>query len=244
MVFRFLRSAFAVYGTLVFFIHLILFIPFLMIGLLVFKNRAIRPMIWYANHVIAGVTLFLSGIWFRTKGRSHVRKGGPYIIISNHRSFLDILIDAVAFPGIYKFLSKKEMVKVPVFGVLVKRMCILVDRRSQESRQESYQNMVAALDEGFSVLLYPEGTRNRKPEESPLKDFYDGAFRLASETGKPLAVISLNDPGKLNDPIREFDLWPGWVNVNWEVIRDTRDRDPQVLKEESRALMLKGLESK
>jgi 1-acyl-sn-glycerol-3-phosphate acyltransferase len=235
----FLRKVYAVYGVLVFVIHLLLFIPFLFLGLFLFGQRSIRPLIWYAHHGIAGVTLFLSGIWFRTQGRELVRKkDGPFIIVSNHRSFLDILIDAVAFPGVYKFLSKKEMVKVPVFGVLVKRMCILVDRKSEESRHQSYENMKQALDEGFSVLLYPEGTRNRKPEEGRVKKFYDGAFRLASETGRPLAVVTLNDPGLHNDPVREFDLWPGWIKVTWGLISDTKGRDVEDLKEETREIML------
>jgi len=239
MVFRILRSIFALWGVLVFLVHLLLFIPFLYLGLLLFGRRSIRPLIWYAHHSIARVTLFLSGIWMGVKGRNRVRGNGPYIIVSNHRSFLDILIDAVAFPGIYKFLSKREMVKVPVFGVLVARMCILVDRSSKESRQESYQNMVDALDAGFSVLLYPEGTRNRTDE--PLKDFYDGAFRLASETGRPMAVVSLNDPGKLNSPRYPVDLWPGWVKVEWNVISETAGREIADLKAETRQLMLGGL---
>ncbi|MEM6268952.1 MAG: lysophospholipid acyltransferase family protein [Bacteroidota bacterium] len=238
MLFRILRSVYAVYGVLVFLVHLLLFIPFLFLGLLIFGQRAIRPLIWYAHHGIAGVTLFLSGIWLRVKGRELVRHDGPFIIVSNHRSFLDILIDAVCFPGGYKFLSKKEMVKVPVFGVLVKRMCILVDRKDAESRHQSFENMKQALDDGFSVLLYPEGTRNRTPEVDRIKKYYDGAFRLASETGRPLAVITLNDPGRHNDPIRELDLWPGWINCQWDLITDTQGRGIEDLKAETRKIMM------
>jgi 1-acyl-sn-glycerol-3-phosphate acyltransferase len=212
-----------------------------MLGLLLFGERGSRVPTWYGFHVIAPVTLFLSGIWLKVKGRKKLRKGGPYIVVSNHRSFLDILINASTFPGIYKFLSKKELTKAPVFGIYVKGLTILVDRSSPESRHESFQNLIKALESGKSVMIYPEGTRNRKPQESPLKDFYDGAFRLASETGKPLAVVTLNDPGKHNDPVREFDLWPGWVRVNWEVITDTRGRDPEELKKHTRELMLEML---
>lgn len=242
MLLRILRSAYAFYGALIFLVHLLLFIPFLFLGLLIFGQRSIRPLIWYAHKSIARVTLFLGFVWFRVKGREKVQGDGPYIIVSNHRSFLDILIDAVAFPGIYKFLSKEEMVKVPVFGILVSRMCILVNRKDPESRQRSYQNMVDALDQGFNVLLYPEGTRNQSKEVS-IKDFYDGAFRLASETGRPLAIASLNDPGKLNLPQYTIDLAPGWVNVSWNIILNTKNREIADLKAETRRLMVEGLNS-
>ncbi len=241
MLIRILRSVYAIYGALVFVIHLLLFIPFLFLGLFIFGKRSIRPLIWYAHHSIARVTLFLAGVWIGVKGREKVRGNGPYIIVSNHRSFLDILIDAIAFPGIYKFLSKEEMTKVPIFGILVARMCILVNRKDAESRHQSYQNMVDALDQGFNVLLYPEGTRCRTVENVP-KEFYDGAFRLASETGRPLAVASLHDPGRLNLPQYTLDLAPGWVRVRWNVITDTAGREVEELKSETRRLMLEGIE--
>lgn len=242
MLLRILRSAYAIYGAIIFVIHLLLFIPFLFLGLLIFGKHSIRPLIWYAHHSIARVTLFLAGVWIGVKGRDKVRGNAPYIIVSNHRSFLDILIDAISFPGIYKFLSKAEMTKVPVFGILVARMCILVDRKDAESRHQSYQNMVDALNDGFNVLLYPEGTRNRAIENTP-KDFYDGAFRLASETGRPLAIASLHDPGRLNLPQYTLDLAPGWVRVRWNVIHDTAGRDVEELKAEVRRLMVEGLEA-
>ena len=75
-----------------------------------------------------------------------------------------------------------------------------MDRKSPESRAESVERMRQALQSGFSILLYPEGTRNRG--DQPLTDFYDGAFRLAAETGFPMAVMTLNDPRKYNDPVQ------------------------------------------
>jgi 1-acyl-sn-glycerol-3-phosphate acyltransferase len=102
--------------------------------------------------------------------------------------------------------------------------------------------MRRTLSRGFSILLYPEGTRNRKRSEMALKDFYDGAFKLASQTGFPLAVMTLNDSGKLNDPIREFDLSPGLVEVDWDLIMETKDVAVEDLREQTRTLMLSHLE--
>lgn len=239
MIPRILRAIWAIYGTIYFVVQLSIFLPIFWVMVRIFGKRVERLVIWLAHHWIGKSTLFVTGVWRRVHNKDLVRQGEPYIIVSNHRSFLDILIDAAAYPGVYKFLSKKEMVKVPVFGIIVKRLCILVDRSSKESRQESYNNMKAALEDGYSVLLYPEGTRNRT--DAPLKDFYDGAFRLASETGYPLAVITMDDPGKLNTPLRTLDLSPGWVDVTWAVIPETKGLDLEILKAQTRALMLKAL---
>lgn len=230
-----LRKVWAVYGVIVFGIQLLIWTPITTIVFLLFGRRPERVIIWMGHHIIAPVTLFFTGVFRRVHGRAHLKGKGPFVIVSNHRSFLDILINASAYPGVYKFLSKKEMTKIPIWGLTVKRLCILVDRKSAESRAESFERMKAALDAGYSILLYPEGTRNRTAE--PLTPFYDGAFRLAAESGYPLAVMTLNDPRKFNDPIRELDLSPGIVDVYWDVIEGTTELGVEELKAQTAAIM-------
>ena len=236
---KLLRKVWAVYGTLVFFIQLLIWTPITTVAFLLFGRRAEKVIIWMGHHGIAPLTLLLSGVLRRQHGREVLQGKGPFVIVSNHRSFLDILINAAAYPGVYKFLSKKEMTKIPVWGLTVRRLCILVDRKSPESRAESVERMRQALQCGFSILLYPEGTRNRT--EQPLTDFYDGAFRLAAETGFPMAVMTLNDPRKDNDPRVGLDLSPGLVHVYWDVIEGTADRKPEEIKEMAREMMLSHL---
>lgn len=236
---NFLRKLFAIYGAVIFFIQLILWLPAMLISFLIFGYRAERVMIWVGHHLIAPFTLLMCGVFRKVEGKEKLKGKGPFIIVSNHRSFLDILINASAFPGLYKFLSKKEMTKIPIWGTIVKRMCILVDRKSPDSRKESYVQMKTTLEKGFSILLYPEGTRNRSNE--PLKDFYDGAFRLAAESGYPMAIMTLNDSGKLNDPTRELDLCPGIVKANWDLIENTGSKTLEELREKTREIMLERL---
>ena len=68
MVLRILRSAYAIYGALVFVIHLLLFIPFLFLGLLIFGQRSIRPLIWYAFLPYFGI--YLLPIFLPKKGKA------------------------------------------------------------------------------------------------------------------------------------------------------------------------------
>jgi 1-acyl-sn-glycerol-3-phosphate acyltransferase len=231
-----LRSIWALFGVLVFGTQLLLLIPTMLIGFLLFGPKAEKTMIWLGHHLIAPLTLFLTGVTRTQHNRLVLQGKGPFVIVSNHRSFLDILINAAAFPGLYKFLSKKEMISIPVWGFVVKRLCILVDRKSAESRAKSMSIMRAELGRGFSILIYPEGRRNRGTE--PLTEFYDGAFRLAKETGYPMAVMTLHDPRELNDPRKGLDLSPGKVQVHWDLVEQTSEKSLEELKVEVREKML------
>src|SRR5687767_13113760 len=100
--FTVLRKIWAVYGILVFGILLLIWTPFATLAFLIFGPRAEKAVIWQGHHIIAPLTLFLTGV-FRRQHNRHILKGkGPFVIVSNHRSFLDILINASAFPGEYK----------------------------------------------------------------------------------------------------------------------------------------------
>ena len=234
-----LRKIFAVYGVLFFWTLLIIFTPFYWLGFKIFGRKADRPLLQFGYHFVAPWALIMFGVFRRNRERKVVSGKGPHIIVSNHRSFLDILINAASYPGVYKFLSKKELVKLPVYGIIIRQLCILVDRKDPESRARSYEEMKEELDAGFSILLYPEGTRNRS--EEVLTAFYDGAFRLASETGYPLAVTTLWDPAKSADPRHGLNLWPGIITVKWGRIEDTKDQPIEELKQKARKMMLDQL---
>jgi 1-acyl-sn-glycerol-3-phosphate acyltransferase len=211
----------------------------MLVSFLLFGRRAERAMIWIGHHMIAPLTLFLVGVRRTQHGQAALDGKGPFVIVSNHRSFLDILINAAAFPDIYKFLSKKEMTKIPVWGFVVGRLCILVDRKSAESRAASMERMREALQGGYSILLYPEGSRNRT--HAPLGDYFDGAFRLAAETGYPLAVMTLHDPRRCNDPRKGLHLQPGHVDVYWDLIPETAGQPLSALKDKTRTCMTSHL---
>ena len=77
-----------------------------------------------------------------------------------------------------------EMAKIPIFGVIYKSGSVLVDRKKEGSRRESFMRMQEMLDLGLHLCLYPEGTRNKT--DKPLQPFYDGAFNVAIKAQKPV----------------------------------------------------------
>lgn len=81
------------------------------------------------------------------------------------------------------------MLKIPVFGWIYKRLVVMIDRSSRESRDHSVAELRKDLADGQSVLIFPEGTMNKS--ELPLNPFYDGAFRLAIETQTPVLPFAI-----------------------------------------------------
>ncbi|HSN09974.1 MAG TPA: lysophospholipid acyltransferase family protein, partial [Hanamia sp.] len=106
-----------------------------------------------------------------------------------------------------RILGKAEMNKIPVFGSIYKRGAVSVDRSNPEARSKSLQELVAFVQKKISVFICPEGTFNTT--HRPLNNFYDGAFRIAIETQKPiLPILFLDTYDRLNYK-SIFSLNPG-----------------------------------
>ena len=163
------------------------------------------------------------------------------MFVANHASQVDIIASASAMPQPIRFLAKAEIKHIPVFGYMVKMLAIMVDRKSKESREKSVQYMVDELKKGNSLFIYPEGTRNRT--DQPLKEFKDGAFRVAILAGVPIVVQTLVGAKEVNDP-EGLQLYPGKVDVYFSEPFETKNmtvNDVPVLKERVKAEMLKHL---
>lgn len=200
--------------------------------------RALRRNIWFLHHIFTPVFLALIGIRLRVEGVEHIDPARSYVIVGNHRSSLDFIVNAAAFPGVYRYLAKQELQKIPVFGWVVKKMCLIVDRSSAISRARSVVNLKQQLADGWSIFIYPEGSRNKTSEA--LGTFHDGAFRIAIQTGAPLAIQTLVNVHDVISPTRSADLRPGVLRIVWEAPIETgelKQEDVSDLKERVRSLM-------
>jgi 1-acyl-sn-glycerol-3-phosphate acyltransferase len=132
----------------------------------------------------------LNPLWtFRTAGTFPENPRNPYVIVSNHESFVDILLIS-HLPWEMKWLSKKEMFKIPVGGWLM-RMAkdIPLDRKDRDSAIRAMEQCAQRLDQKVSVMIFPEGTRSTSGDLLPFKD---GAFRLAIESGVPVLPLAVH----------------------------------------------------
>lgn len=119
-----------------------------------------------------------------------LEKGKPYIFLANHFSYLDVAMMGF-IPGDAVFVGKASIRKVPFFGYYFKNLHIAVDRSRVKSRAETMRRAGLALDQGSSIVLFPEGgiyTQN-PPYLVPFKN---GAFRLALEKQIPIIPVTLS----------------------------------------------------
>ena len=241
-----LRRIWAIYGVLMFLLTMAVFgVPFLLFNMAVTPGeKALRRNIYFLYHIYTPLFLFLVGIRLSIKGTENLEKGQSYVIIGNHRSPIDFIVNAHSFPGIFQFLAKDELKKIPVFGWVVKKMCLTVDRKNAMSRARSVVNIKNKLAEGWSVFIYPEGGRNRT--ENPLAPFYDGAFRIAIQTGAPIAVQTVCNVQEISGSASAIDLWPGTLRIVWDEPIPTaglKTEDIPALKARIEAIMLQHLQS-
>ncbi len=134
-------------------------------------------------------------------------KKKAYIFVSNHISYLDAAIIPKAFRQPIRPLGKVEMSKIPVFGFIYRNAIVTVDRSCAANRAKSLRILAAMIQKGISVLVFPEGTFNMTT--SPLKEFYDGAFRLAIETQTPLKPVLFLDAYRRMPYDSIFQMSPG-----------------------------------
>jgi 1-acyl-sn-glycerol-3-phosphate acyltransferase len=172
------------------------------------------------------------------KGKQHFRKGENYVVVCNHNSLADIPVSSPWIPGPNKTLAKVEMARIPLFGIIYKAGSVLVDRRSPESRRESFVHMEEMLALGLHLCLYPEGTRNKTQE--PLQPFYDGAFMTAIRTQKPVIPALIFNTGRILPHNRKFWARPMPIHIHFLEAVPTKGltlADTKTFKERIHALM-------
>lgn len=146
-------------------------------------------LIYYGCVAWADVWFTLVFIFHKNIYVEELKKDQSYIFVANHISYLDSAIIPKTFRHPIRPLGKVEMAKVPVFGFIYKNVIVTVDRSSAENRAKSVLVLKSILRKGISVLVFPEGTFNMTHQ--PLKEFYDGAFRVAIETQTPIKPVLL-----------------------------------------------------
>lgn len=131
----------------------------------------------------------LNPLWhFKVGGAFPANPRNPYVVVSNHESFVDILLIS-HLPWEMKWLSKREMFKLPVAGWLMRlAKDVPLDRGDRDSAAAAMDLCKVALSRRVPVMIFPEGTRSTT---SDMRDFKDGAFRLAIETQLPILPLAV-----------------------------------------------------
>ncbi len=206
---KFLFSLHLVYSLCLFIGLMFLSFPLVLLASLLPGEANQRHTILIVLRGWAAMFSLFSGFWVKKKHSERVNRRRAHIYIANHGSYLDAIAVCLSIPQYFSALGKQEMVKVPVFGSIYKRIVVMIDRDSKESRAQSVDTLKQTISSGQSILIFPEGTMNKGTHV--LNDFYDGAFRIAIETQTPIQPFVL-----LHNRIRlprknVLKGSPGWI---------------------------------
>lgn len=176
-----------------------------------FLNDRVRTLTAYrANRFLTWIWLGICGYTLEVEGWEKVDPNKTYMFVANHTNMLDLPITGYFLQHYYKSLVKKELQYVPIFGLLIMVSSVKVDRSSADSRKLSTQIIVDKLKGGISILIFPEGTRNKT--DQPLKSFYSGAFKTAIMAQVPIHPMVYLDHRSLQ-PVRSYRFYPGHIRV-------------------------------
>jgi len=201
-----LKWLYSIYAFLSFVAVMLLIFPFALIATFFGKIRGGNMVFWLCMRW-ADILFFLIFIWHRKIYEAPHDKQRPYIFVSNHISYIDAAIIPKALRQPARPLGKAEMSKVPIFGLIYRNAIVTVDRSSVSNRAKSIRILKSLINKGISVMVFPEGTFNMGT--TPLKDFYDGAFRVAIETQTPVKPVLFLDAYRRMPYESLFHMSPG-----------------------------------
>ncbi|MCF8108901.1 MAG: 1-acyl-sn-glycerol-3-phosphate acyltransferase [Desulfohalobiaceae bacterium] len=230
----------AVFTTLFFIPFFLLFTLLIIvcIGLLAVlpgTGRLMRDLeLFWARGVV-----FAAGIQLETQGLE-LKQDTHYLFIGNHQSWLDIpvFLSALA-PFRPRFVAKESLFSIPLFGNTIRRVGHLtINRDNNRKGMRDIQEAAERIKQGDSILIFPEGTRNRSSRQ--LQDFHIGAFVLALKSEQPLVPIIVQGTGKVLQR-GSLMIRPGKVRVRAAAPIRIRDdytvKQRTQLKKDIRAVM-------
>ena len=190
-IYRFIQILFTVYAFLIFIGFLLLIFPAVVVASFFGKIRG-GNFIYKLCHIWADFFLLMTGIFHRNIYEVPHDRLKQYVFVFNHISYVDIpvLLKTIRWQQM-RILGKAEMSKVPLFGFIYRSAAVMVERGDPEKRAKSVQQLKSVLKKGISIVIAPEGTFNLT--HKPLKEFYDGAFKIAIETQTPIKPVLFLD---------------------------------------------------
>jgi 1-acyl-sn-glycerol-3-phosphate acyltransferase len=157
-----------------------------------------------------GLWKIILGVKVRVSGGENVRDGGPFLFVSNHASYLDVLALYDDFPVPVRFLAKKTLVWVPVFGLAFYTLDhVYIDRRRKDQYKESFEQLAKKIRAGKNVFIFPGG---RRAADGRIGEWKKGAFVLAVQLKVPLVPVGIIGSARLHG-IGDLAPRPGTIHI-------------------------------
>lgn len=172
--------------------------------------------------------LSLAGAKIETRGKENIPEG-PVVFIGNHQGYFDIPLMITQMDKPNPLIAKKEIQKIPMIRSWMKELrCIFIDRQDARQSMDCLKQAQELLKEGYSVVIFPEGTRNNGGE---LLEFKAGAIRMATRAGVPIVPVCIEGSYRL---MGKGSLWIHPADVKIQILPPVSTEN--LSREEIRAL--------
>jgi 1-acyl-sn-glycerol-3-phosphate acyltransferase len=167
-------------------------VSFTVLGLAVLAINLFLPSL-RRRRVVAGtvgrIFLRLAAIPFTVEGLERLPKT-PCVVVANHASYIDAIAIVAALPPDFAFVIKKEMMRAPLAGLLLRRLgSQFVERFDRHKGATDARRVLKLAATGQSLMFFPEGTFD---ETRQIGKFLGGAFTTAARAEMPVVAIAIH----------------------------------------------------
>jgi 1-acyl-sn-glycerol-3-phosphate acyltransferase len=177
---------------------------FTVMGLTVLLINLFLPSLRRRRQVASAASrafLRVAGIAFTVEGLDRLPQV-PCVVVANHASYIDGLVAAAALPPEFAFVIKKEMVRVPLASLLLRRLgSQFVERFNRHKGGVDARRVLKLAATGQSLVFFPEGTFNEIPQ---IGKFLGGAFTTAARSDMPVVAMAIHGTRAVLPPDRLF----------------------------------------
>jgi 1-acyl-sn-glycerol-3-phosphate acyltransferase len=172
-------------------------------------DRSGEPMVWMARQWIRWI-FGGCGIRVEVEGLENIDPQQPYVIMTNHQSVIDIGAVIQTLPISFRFVAKKELTWIPIFGwALPLAGHVIIDRGERSKAVHSLERAAQRIADGVNVIIFPEGTRSATGDLQPFKS---GGFHLAIQAQVPILPGTISGT-RVITPKRSLRVESGTVKI-------------------------------
>lgn len=135
------------------------------------------------------------------------------LFVGNHQSYMDILATYINIPGGVGFVAKKELDNFPLLNLWMRGInCLFLDRDNIREGLKTILKGVEELKKGYSMFIFPEGTRNQGEEMLPFKE---GSTKMAEKAKVPIVPVAITGTANLFENNKGLRATPAKVHISF-----------------------------
>lgn len=168
--------------------------------------------------------LKICGAKIHLNGLENIPHNRAALFVSNHQGLFDIAIFLALIPTSKGVIAKAELKKIPILRTWMEYInCVFMDRKDLKKSAKAILDGVEILKSGYSMLIFPEGTRSRC---DTVADFKAGSFKLATKAKVPIVPVTIDGTYKLMEA-NGGHICPADVRVQIHPAIETAELSPE-----------------